>query len=139
MHVARIWKAGVALMALVLAAALGACSRPARPALDPPDWGFGSIPSYHVARKQLQVRNLGDRPVQLRFVSTCDCLRVELAPGQLAAGQTAAVELCYDPAGRSGFEEAALIVVANRGRREARAALRVHGKVLPTGGGNPAP
>lgn len=136
MGATRVLKAAAALL---LAVALGACSRPAVPEVDPPDWNFGSIPSSHVAKKQVEIRNPGSRSVTLRFISTCDCLRAVGAPGQLAAGQTAAVELSYDPAGRSGFEEAALIVVAVRGRRESRTALRVHGKVLPAGVGSPAP
>lgn len=122
---------GVAALLLLLG--LGACSRPPGLAIYPSQWHFGAIPSYHVAVKQVEVRNPTAKTVQLRFMSTCDCLRVERAPGQLAAGEAALVELSYDPAWRSGFEEAAVIVVVGRGRRETRAALRVYGKVLPAG------
>lgn len=122
-----------AAASLLLVLGLGACSRPSVLLFDPTEWHFGAIPSYHVATKQVEVRNPAAEAVQLRFISTCDCLQVERAPGQLAAGESAPVELSYDPAGRSGFEEAAVIVVAGEGRRETRAALRVYGKVLPAG------
>jgi len=124
---------------LCLVVVLVACTPSAQLVFDPPDWNFGSIPSYRVARKEVEVRNPGRRPVRLRFISTCDCLRVDRAPEELAAGAAAPVELSYDPEGRSGFEEAALIVVAGEGRRESRAALRVYGKVLPAGGDQPTP
>jgi hypothetical protein len=123
-----------AVIALLLLAGLSACSRPPDVVFDPPDWNFGSIPSCHVAEKRIAIRNPAARAVRLRFISTCDCLSVDEAPGELAAGTAAPIKLSYDPAGQSGFVEAALIVVAAQRRSEFRAALHVYGKVLPVGG-----
>lgn len=123
-------KVGLGLLLLV---ALCSCSRQAGILLQPTEWSFGSIPSYFVARKEVLLSNRGTRPVSLRFISTCDCLHVDHAPGELAAGQTAPIMLSYDPQGQSGFVEAALIVVTRQARRESRIALRAYGKILSAG------
>jgi len=125
------WKA---LIGSLLLAGLSACAQKPDLQLNPAEWNFGSIPSYLVAKKEIEIRNRGARPVSLRLLSTCDCLYVLRAPTELKAGQTAPIELAYDPQDQSGFVEAALIVVARRRRAESRSAIRVYGKVLPAGG-----
>jgi len=118
---------------LLLLMTLVSCGRRIDLLIEPAEWNFGSIPSYFVAKKEIVVRNRGARPVSLRFVSTCDCLHVAEAPAELLPGQKASLLLSYDPQGQSGFVEAALIIVAKRGRSESRVAMRTYGKVLPAG------
>jgi len=122
--------AGVLAFLLVALLGLSACGGPVGPALEPDEWDFGTVPATAVLERRITVGNPGRRPVEVVFLSTCECLTVEPGRLELAGGGSQDVKLRYDPFEDEGEVRMQVIVRTGEGNSARRRMLPVYGRVL---------
>ena len=114
------------------------CAAPPRLSLSPGEWRFGTVTAGGVLDRELLVKNLSRRPLEVRPLSVFESLQVQPAALTLQGGETGAFRLRYDPAADSGPVERRLIIAVPDGRGGGtRLLYRVGGQVTPREDGPP--
>jgi cytochrome c biogenesis protein CcdA len=97
--------------------------------LSPPEWDLGSIEQNGgIVTTEVVVENRSGREAKIAFISTCECLRVAPAQLQLVPGETARVELAFDPVEEPGSVQKDIVVRTDLDQLP-KALYLVHGEV----------
>lgn len=125
-------KAARSGLGALLAALMGlsACGGAVESTLEPAEWNLGVVSTTTVLEQEIEVGNSGRRHMEVRFVSTCDCLIVEPRQLELPKGARQSIMLHYDPSGDQGEVRMQVIVQVWKGRDIRRQMLPVFGHVL---------
>jgi len=82
--------------------------------LAPPEWNFGRIErSGGKVSTEVVVENRSGRDAEIAFISTCECLWITPGKVQVASGESARIELAFDPSGESGSLQKDIIIRTN--------------------------
>lgn len=95
---------GLAMLGpLLLALAAGCAQQPGKVELSAAEYDFGTIPNTKPVSKVFEVRNVGRGKLEIAGVSTsCGCTTAEVNKRQLAPGETAELQVTYDPQAHGG-------------------------------------
>jgi hypothetical protein len=93
----------VSLSLLLLALAAGCAGQPGQVDLSATEYDFGTIPNDKSVSQVFEVRNVGRGKLEIVGVSTsCGCTTAQVSKRQLARGETAELEVTYDPLAHEG-------------------------------------
>jgi hypothetical protein len=93
----------VLLGLLLLALAAGCAQQPGQVELSATEYDFGTIPNDKPVSQTFEVRNRGRGQLEILGVSTsCGCTSAEVSKRRLARGETAQLEVTYDPLAHDG-------------------------------------
>ena len=82
--------------------------------LTPAEWNFGRIEQNGgVVTTEVVVENRSGREAEIVLVSTCECLRITPTKLRLASGQSARIELAFDPIEEGGSIQKDIIIRTN--------------------------
>lgn len=95
---------GLALLGLLLLAlAAGCAQQTGKVELSAAEYDFGTIPNTKPVSKVFEVRNVGRGKLEIAGVSTsCGCTTAAVNKRQLAPGETAELQVTYDPQAHGG-------------------------------------
>lgn len=93
----------ISLGLLLLALTAGCAGQPGQIELSATEYDFGTIPNDKAVTHVFEVRNVGRGKLEIGGVSTsCGCTIAEVDKRQLAPGETAKLEVTYDPQAHGG-------------------------------------
>ena len=93
----------ISLGLLLLALTIGCTGQPGQIELSATEYDFGTIPNDKAVTHVFEVRNVGRGKLEIAGVSTsCGCTTAEVDKRQLAPGETAKLEVTYDPQAHGG-------------------------------------
>ena len=95
---------GLALLGLLLLALAAGCApQTGKVELSAAEYDFGTIPNTKPVSKVFEVRNVGRGKLEIAGVSTsCGCTTAAVNKRQLAPGETAELQVTYDPQAHGG-------------------------------------
>ncbi len=92
------------LLPVLLIWLLAACTAAPAIVVEPAEYDFGGIPPTELASATLLVRNTGDGDLKITGVTTsCGCTTASLSQTTLAGGETADLEITFDPQAHPGL------------------------------------
>lgn len=96
-------KAGLALLGLLLVLAAGCAGQPGQVALSASEYDFGTISNTAPVSQTFEVRNTGRGRLEIVGLSTsCGCTTATVDKVELEPGETAQLEVTYDPLAHGG-------------------------------------
>jgi cytochrome c biogenesis protein CcdA len=82
--------------------------------LTPVEWNLGRIErSGGIVTTEVVVENMSGREAEIAIISTCECLWITPTKLQLAPGESARIELTFDPIEESGSVQKDIIIRTN--------------------------